>query len=120
MPYEIQIDKFHVSDLPAFKKEPYVYNIRQHYTALYYDIRSLAFPGSKPVDFSVTWDDVDENYLESLLMQRFKSPCQFKDAVKTLSADGSDPLRIASASRSASSLSPLWCKKRRQNVFVPK
>ena len=97
MPYEIQIDKFHVSDLPAFKKEPYVYNIRQHYTALYYDIRSLAFPGSKPVDFSVTWDDVDENYLESLLMQRFKSPCQFKDAVKTLSADGSDPLRIASA-----------------------
>jgi hypothetical protein len=98
MPYEIQIDKFHVSDLPAFKKEPYVYNIRQHYTALYYDIRSLAFPGSKPVDFSVTWDDVDENYLESLLMQRFKSPCQFKDAVKTLSADGSDPLRIASAS----------------------
>lgn len=25
MPYEIQIDKFHVSDLPAFKKEPYVY-----------------------------------------------------------------------------------------------
>ena len=97
MPYEIQIDKFHVSDLPAFKKEPYVYNIRQHYTALYYDIRSLAFPGSKPVDFSVTWDDVDENYLESLLMQRFKSPCQFKDAVKTLSADGADPLRIASA-----------------------
>ena len=97
MPYEIQIDKFHVSDLPAFKKEPYVYNIRQHYTALYYDIRSLAFPGSKPVDFSVTWDDVDENYLESLLMQRFKSPCQFKDAVKTLSADGSDPQRIASA-----------------------
>lgn len=97
MPYEIQIDKFHVSDLPAFKKEPYVYNIRQHYTALYYDIRSLAFPGSKPVDFSVTWDDVDENYLESLLMQRFKSPCQFKDAVKTLSVDGSDPLRIASA-----------------------
>lgn len=97
MPYEIQIDKFHVSDLPAFKKEPYVYNIRQHYTALYYDIRSLAFPGSKPVDFSVTWDDVDENYLESLLMQRFKSPCQFKDAVKTLSSDGSDPLRIASA-----------------------
>ena len=99
MPYDIQIDKYSVSDLPAFKKEPYVYHTRQYYSALYYDIRSLAFPGSKPRDFSVTWEDVDENYLESLLMQRFKSPCQFKDAVKALPADLPDVQRIASALR---------------------
>ena len=97
VPYDIQVDKFSVSDLPAFKVEPFIYNTRQYYSSLDYDIRSLALPRGKIKDFSLTWEDVDKVYLESLMMQRLGVNCQFKDEVALVSDDLTDIQKIEEA-----------------------
>ena len=94
--YDINVDKYRATDIPAFKEEPYLYNADQYYTALHYDIRSLTIPGSVYEDYSVTWDDVDRTYLESDMMIRFKGQCQFKDEIKALMTAGEHPQVIAS------------------------
>ncbi|MBR1959824.1 MAG: hypothetical protein IKA34_04550, partial [Bacteroidales bacterium] len=93
----VNVDKYSAADIPAFKEEPYLYNADQYYTALHYDIRSLTIPGSVYEDFSVNWGDVDDSYLDSDMMRRFRAQCQFKDEVAALPADGSDMDRIVSA-----------------------
>ena len=95
--YTVNVDKYSAADIPAFKEEPYLYNADQYYTALHYDIRSLTIPGSVYEDFSVNWGDVDDSYLDSDMMRRFRAQCQFKDEVAALPADGSDKDRIVSA-----------------------
>lgn len=95
--YTVNVDKYSAADIPAFKEEPYLYNADQYYTALHYDIRSLTIPGSVYEDFSVNWGDVDDSYLDSDMMRRFRAQCQFKDEVAALPADGSDMDRIVSA-----------------------
>lgn len=95
--YNVNVDRYSMYDLPAFKKEPYLYNSRQYYTSLQYNIRSLAMPGAMVQNFGVTWNDVDKNHMESDLMQRFNGPCQFKDEVKGVPADVADVQRIEAA-----------------------
>ena len=97
VPYDIQVDKFSVADLPAFKVEPYIYNTRQYYSSLDYDIRSLALRGGKVKDFSLTWEDVDKVYMESLMMQRLGTHCQFKDEVAFVSKELTDVQKIEEA-----------------------
>lgn len=97
--YTVNVDKYSAADIPAFKEEPYLYNADQYYTALHYDIRSLTIPGSVYEDFSVNWGDVDDSYLDSDMMRRFRAQCQFKDEVATIPAEGGDVERIASAVR---------------------
>ena len=82
--YYNKVDTYVGRDLPAFRREPYVYNSRQYMSSVQYDIRSLMIPGVTFKDFSVSWDDVDKTYLQSDLMSRFKAGCQFKDQLNAL------------------------------------
>lgn len=93
--YTMVVDKFISKDIPAFKREPYLYNPDQYYTSIHYDIKSLTIPGSISENFGVTWDDVDQSYLGTEMMRRFKAPCQFKNEVAALSKKGTDIERIA-------------------------
>lgn len=93
--YTVNADKYSASDIPAFKKEPYVYNADQYYTALHYDIKALTIPGSVYENFSVNWADVDNAYLDSDMMRRFRANCQFKDEMAALALEGSDIQKIA-------------------------
>ncbi len=95
--YNTQIDRYKVIDLPAFKKEPYMYNARQYYASVHYDTKSILMPGRMVQDLSVTWDDVDKNYMNSDLMQRFRAQCHFKDEVAAVSNEAGDIQRIAEA-----------------------
>lgn len=47
----------------------------------------------------MNWGDVDDSYLDSDMMRRFRAQCQFKDEVATIPAEGGDVERIASAVR---------------------
>lgn len=82
--YSYKIDNYVGRDVPAFKREPFVYNSRQYMNSVHYDIRSLMIPGVTFRDFSVTWSDVDKSYLDSDMMSRFKAGCQFKDEMDLL------------------------------------
>ena len=93
--YTINTDRYSAADIPAFKKEPYVYNTDQYYTAVHYDIKSLTIPGSLYKNFSVNWADVDNSYLDSDMMRRFKAQCQFKDEMASLALEGSEVEKIA-------------------------
>lgn len=79
-----KVDTYVGRDLPAFKSEPYVYNSRQYMSSVQYDIRSLMIPGVTFKDFTVSWADVDKNYLNSELMSRFNASCHFKDQLNAL------------------------------------
>ena len=93
--YTVNTDKYSAADIPAFKREPYVYNAEQYYTALHYDIKALTIPGSVYENFSVNWADVDNSYLDSDMMRRFRAQCQFKDEIAALALEGSDIEKIA-------------------------
>lgn len=92
--YNIDIDYYSAADVPAFKKEPLVYNYRQYYSGVKYDIKSLQIPGALYEDYSVSWEDVDKNYLESDLYIRFKAACQFKDETAAIAAEATDEKKI--------------------------
>ena len=94
--YTVITDKFKAIDVPAFKIEPYLYNANQYYTAILYDIKSLNIPGTIHENYSVTWEDVDNNFIDSELMRRFKGQCQFKDETASLALEGTDVDKIAS------------------------
>ena len=93
--YTVNADKYSATDIPAFKREPYVYNTDQYYTAIHYDIKALTIPGSVYENFSVNWADVDNSYLDSDMMRRFRAQCQFKDEMAALALEGSDVEKIA-------------------------
>ena len=93
--YTVNVDKYSATEIPAFKKEPYVYNADQYYTALHYDIKTLTIPGSVYENFTVNWADVDNSYLDSDMMRRFRAQCQFKDEMAALALEGSDVEKIA-------------------------
>ncbi len=93
--YTVNVDKYSATEIPAFKMEPYVYNADQYYTALHYDIKTLTIPGSVYENFTVNWDDVDNSYLDSDMMRRFRAQCQFKDEMAALALEGSDVEKIA-------------------------
>ena len=59
-----------------------------------YDIKSLQIPGALYEDYSVSWEDVDKNYLESDLYIRFKAACQFKDETAAIAAEATDEKKI--------------------------
>ena len=93
--YTVNVDKYSATEIPAFKMEPYVYNADQYYTALHYDIKTLTIPGSVYENFTVNWADVDNSYLDSDMMRRFRAQCQFKDEMAALALEGSDVEKIA-------------------------
>ena len=93
--YTVNVDKYSATEIPAFKKEPYVYNADQYYTALHYDIKTLTIPGSVYENFTVNWADVDNSYLDSDMMRRFRAQCQFKDEMAALALEGGDVEKIA-------------------------
>ena len=95
--YEVAVDKFNAVDVPAFKREPYIYYPTQYFSSVSYDIRSLRLPGMDTQYYGVTWKDVDDTYASSQIMTRFRSQCQFKDQVAALPKEGTDIERIASA-----------------------
>lgn len=97
--YNISIDKYSASDVPAFKKEPLVYNSRQYYSGVRYNISSLQIPGALYEDYSVSWNDVDNIYLESDLYRRFKAACQFKDETAVIAAEDTDVKKIEAVVR---------------------
>lgn len=82
--FSYQADTYVGKDLPAFKREPYVYNSRQYMSSVKYDIRSMMIPGVTFRDYSVSWADVDKSYLHSEFVSRFKAGCQFKDQLELL------------------------------------
>lgn len=95
--YEMVVDKFVAVDLPAFKYEPYIYYPRQYFSFVTYDIRSLRLPGMDTKYYGVSWDDVDNTYVNSQIMTRFRAQCQFKEQVAALPEEGTDIEKIASA-----------------------
>ena len=95
--YEMVVDKFVAVDLPAFKYEPYIYYPRQYFSFVTYDIRSLRLPGMDTKYYGVSWDDVDNTYVNSQIMTRFRAQCQFKEQVAALPEEGTDVEKIASA-----------------------
>lgn len=95
--YEMVVDKFVAVDLPAFKYEPYIYYPRQYFSFVTYDIRSLRLPGMDTKYYGVSWDDVDNTYVNSQIMTRFRAQCQFKEQVAALLEEGTDIEKIASA-----------------------
>ena len=95
--YEMVVDKFLAVDLPAFKYEPYIYYPRQYFSFVTYDIRSLRLPGMDTKYYGVSWDDVDNTYVNSQIMTRFRAQCQFKEQVAALPEEGTDIEKIASA-----------------------
>lgn len=95
--YNMSTDKYRVADVPAFRKEPYVYNSSQYISAVHYDIRSLTIPGAVYEDFSVDWADVDESYADSDIIRRFRGNCQYKDEVAQISSDLPDEDKILAA-----------------------
>lgn len=82
--YQYKVDKYVGRDIPAFKREPYLYNSRQYMCSVQYDIRSLMIPGVTFRDFSVSWNDVDLSYMKSDMMTRFTAGCHFKDEMNSL------------------------------------
>lgn len=95
--YEMVVDKFVAVDLPAFKYEPYIYYPRQYFSFVTYDIRSLRLPGMDTKYYGVSWDDVDNTYVNSQIMTRFRAQCQFKEQLAALPEEGTDVEKIASA-----------------------
>ena len=95
--YEMVVDKFVAVELPAFKYEPYIYYPRQYFSFVTYDIRSLRLPGMDTKYYGVSWDDVDNTYVNSQIMTRFRAQCQFKEQVAALPEEGTDIEKIASA-----------------------
>lgn len=95
--YNVNLDRYTVTDLPAFKVEPYVYAPRQYYSSVKYDISALVIPGVLHENYGVSWDDVDVSYRDSDIMQRFRAACQFKDEVALLPNEGTDTEKIAAA-----------------------
>lgn len=93
--YEMGVDKFTATDVPAFKYEPYVYYHDQFFLAVSYDLRTIRMPGSTPQEFGVTWEDVDVSYRDSDLMTRFRSHCHFKDQLAAVPSEGTDMEKIA-------------------------
>lgn len=93
--YTVNVDKFKYSDMPAFKHEPYLFNADQYHSQVKFDIRSLFISGSVHEDFGVTWADVDETYLDSDLMLRFKAKSQFKEELAAIASETDDAARIA-------------------------
>lgn len=82
--YSYKVDKYVGKDIPAFRREPYLYNARQYMNSVKYDIRSLMIPGVTFKDYSVSWSDVDKSYLKSDIMTRFEAGCQYKDEMSVL------------------------------------
>lgn len=95
--YNVNLDRYVVTDVPAFKVEPYVYAPRQYYSSVKYDISALVIPGILHENYGVSWDDIDVSYRDSDIMQRFRAGCQFKDEVALLPNEGADADRIAAA-----------------------
>ncbi|MBO8446050.1 MAG: hypothetical protein IAC23_10240 [Bacteroidetes bacterium] len=80
------IHKYRGTDLPAMKKEPGMYNARQYMSAVSYDLMSFQIPGYLAQNFSVTWQDVDDDLLESSLGKAMKTVCPFKKEVDAIMA----------------------------------
>ncbi len=71
---------FETTDLPALKDDDYVWN-KQDYTAkVTFDLMSVTIPGKMHKNFSVTWQDIDKQLMDS---DNFGRQLRFSDLMKT-------------------------------------
>jgi hypothetical protein len=97
--YNVEVDKYSASDVPAFRKESFIFNSRQYYSGVRYDISSMRITGVLYEDYSMSWSDVDDNYLDSEFYRRFRSGCQFSEEMAAISAEDSDQKKIEAVVR---------------------
>lgn len=90
------VDYYSGQNLPAMKKEPYLYSTQQYMSAVDYDISSIEMPGRLPQFFSVDWDDIDKRYYDGPVVRRLKDKSPFPDAVAGIAgSDRNDVAKIA-------------------------
>ena len=76
----LDITEYTAVDLPGLNREPGLYCPRQYRTAIAIVVSGLRFP-SLYKDFSVTWENVDEQVRESAIIEQIKAGCRFKKEV---------------------------------------
>ncbi|WMW77504.1 DUF3857 domain-containing protein [Flavobacterium sp. 20NA77.7] len=59
--YTDNITKMYVSNVPAFKIEPFTNNINNYMSCIEYELASTKFPNSEIKFFSESWEDVTKN-----------------------------------------------------------
>lgn len=63
--YTDNITKMYVSNVPAFKVEPFTNNINNYMSSIEYELASTKFPNSDLKLYSETWEDVAKNIYEN-------------------------------------------------------
>ena len=93
--YANEVMKFSISDMPALKKEPYVWCINDHRAGIDYEITAIDMPMYKK-NFSVDWADVNNAIKNSEFNSQFKTKNPYKAEVAEIIAktEGNDRERI--------------------------
>lgn len=63
--YTVSIDKIQMSNVPAFKKEPYAGNSKNYISSIDYELSFVQFPNSPIRTYSTTWVDVAKTVYRS-------------------------------------------------------
>ena len=86
LPFTEITHRYSATDVPAMKKEPYMYNTSQYMSAVSYDLSSFQMPGYLAKTFSTRWQDVDDDLLESSVGKCVRAACPLKDEVNAAKA----------------------------------
>lgn len=101
---QMTTDRFKSVDLPAMKKEPYVYDVSQYMNSVEYIVYALQIPGDYR-EYNTTWENVDKEVVSSGIYKGVHASTPFKskiDEIKKMSLDDMEKIeRIRAAVTSA-------------------
>ena len=79
--YNLLVENYKASNVPALKAESHLFCIDQYYSAVEYELRSIQLPNQLPKNYTTKWEDIDEQLYESPLWTELNSSCKFKNEV---------------------------------------
>ena len=90
-------DTYKAYDLPAMKYEPFSYDLSQYKSAIFYSLRSVAFPGMLVQTFGGSWQDVDNQLLDNNIASGFTASNPLKkETADIMAGSGDDESKIIS------------------------